>query len=511
MKLTEEQLKLFATDNQEAERAYKEEGYLAKSKRNAFQRDRDRIIASTAFFRLDGKTQVFYADSKDHVRNRLTHSLGVYSIADSIGKQLCLNADLIAAISLGHDLGHTPYGHIGERTLNHIMNGCEDILYINSNMKDVQKGFKHNLHSFREVTKLSHHDRSHPGLNLSKQALWGIANHTKLEYEKCDKPCLSPSIIRNLHNNNGLYACEKSLSVGFYEDDDNQLRYDKEKYIPIDNKYWTPEAVVVSVADEIDQRMHDIGDAVEMKITNIAEIGAEFEKLMKSFIDDDHALELHDIMKSYGTEAGNDSESSYGISRFSRLLAHIYVDRFVEYYDMIMSQVIEDNHIKNKQDYNQYRETRYPETLRFDLAFGDSDKNLHKLMKRMILQSHKVQLADGRASLIIRSLFKAFVSNPKQLPDKALLRLALNFDKIHPEVSSKLFGNNVDIRLIKNIKDELVEKHLFHNWKADKENYVILLRTICDFIAGMTDQYADSYYHELYGTKDISIDIKEID
>jgi dGTPase len=499
---------MLASDNIKAERVYDEDGYLVNTHRKPYQRDRDRIVASTSFYRLDGKTQVFYADSKDHIRNRLTHSMGVLSIADSIGKQLFLNSDLVAAIALGHDLGHTPYGHIGERTLNHIMNGCEDILYINANLKDTQRGFKHNLQSFREVTILSHHDRSHPGLNLTKQTLWGLVNHTKLSYDKCDTPCLSPSIIRNLHSNNSHFACGRSLTVDFYEADDIQHRTKEEKYIPFDNRYWTPEAIVVSVADEIDQRTHDIADAVEMGVADIPEIADEFNKHMHTFLSEEHKQELNDIIKVYGS-SGRDNKSSYGLTRFSRLLAEVYIGIFLDYYDRTMCDLIREHGINNKDDYWSYREHGYPETLRFDLIYGESDKQLHKHLKKLILQSHKVQLADGRASLIIRSLFKAFVSNPKQLPDKALLRLALNLDKVHPEASSQIFGDNVDKRLIKNIKDELVEKYLFHNWKSDKDNYVILLRTICDFIAGMTDQYADSYYHELYGIKDISLDFKE--
>ncbi|EHR0219180.1 HD domain-containing protein [Clostridium perfringens] len=95
--------------------------------RNEFERDRDRIMYSRAFRRLSGKTQVFLAGNDDHVRTRLTHTLEVAQIARTISKALGLNEYLTEAIALGHDIGHTPFGHIGERMLNSIMNGCYKI------------------------------------------------------------------------------------------------------------------------------------------------------------------------------------------------------------------------------------------------------------------------------------------------------------------------------------------------------------------------------------------------
>lgn len=103
-------------------RFYEDKGYNSNIiSREPFQRDRDRIIHSRAFRRMMHKTQVFNANKGDHFRNRLTHTLEVSQIARSIGKYLQLNDELVEAIALGHDLGHTPFGHIGERTLNTIL------------------------------------------------------------------------------------------------------------------------------------------------------------------------------------------------------------------------------------------------------------------------------------------------------------------------------------------------------------------------------------------------------
>jgi len=123
--------------------------------RTCFQRDRDRILHSKAFRRLKHKTQVFISPSGDHYRTRLTHTLEVSQISRTIGRVLRLNEDLIEAISLGHDLGHTPFGHIGEYALNNIM----------------KNGFEHNEQSRRVLQSLEK-------LNCTEEVLDGVENHT---------------------------------------------------------------------------------------------------------------------------------------------------------------------------------------------------------------------------------------------------------------------------------------------------------------------------------------------
>lgn len=95
-----------------------------EKERSLFQRDCDRILYSKEFRRLNGKTQVFVSGFDDNMRNRLTHTLQVAQIANSISNALGLNLELTKAIALGHDVGHTPFGHVGERVLNYMMNGC---------------------------------------------------------------------------------------------------------------------------------------------------------------------------------------------------------------------------------------------------------------------------------------------------------------------------------------------------------------------------------------------------
>lgn len=126
--------------------------------RTDFQRDRDRIIYSKAFMRLKNKTQVFFSPEGDHYRTRLSHTLDVSQVARSIARVLCLNEDLAEAIALGHDLGHTPFGHSGERCLNAL----------------ASQGFKHNEQSLRVCDVL---EKNGEGLNLTLEVRDGILNH----------------------------------------------------------------------------------------------------------------------------------------------------------------------------------------------------------------------------------------------------------------------------------------------------------------------------------------------
>ncbi len=170
--------------------------------RTIFQRDRDRIIHSSAFRRLQYKTQVFVNHEGDYYRTRITHTMEVAQIARSIARSLGLNQDLTEAIALAHDLGHTPFGHSGEKVLNEIM-------------KD-EGGFEHNAQSYRIVTHLEDKYPAFRGLNLSYEVLEGVDKH--------------------------------------------RTRYDR----PLDTvgEQYTLEAQIVDLADEIAYTSHDLDDGL---------------------------------------------------------------------------------------------------------------------------------------------------------------------------------------------------------------------------------------------------------
>ncbi|MCW5299419.1 deoxyguanosinetriphosphate triphosphohydrolase [Herbaspirillum lusitanum] len=192
----------------------------APGSRTEYQRDRDRIIHSTAFRRLEYKTQVFVNHEGDLFRTRLTHSIEVAQIARSCARNLRLNEDLVEAISLAHDLGHTPFGHAGQDELN-------------SCMKDFG-GFEHNLQSLRVVDDLEQHYGAFDGLNLMFETREGILKHC------------SPANARQLG------------AIG--------QRF-------IDKKQPSLEAQLANLADEIAYNNHDIDDGLRSGLLTIAQLG----------------------------------------------------------------------------------------------------------------------------------------------------------------------------------------------------------------------------------------------
>ncbi len=157
--------------------------------RSPFQRDRDRIIHSNAFRRLEYKTQVFVYHEGDHYRTRLTHTIEVAQISRTIARALGLNEDLSEAIALAHDLGHPPFGHSGEKVLDELMKE--------------HGGFEHNAHSLRIVEELEKRYPGFNGLNLTWEVREGIAKHNSEhdrpglnpEYKKDESPCLEAQIV----------------------------------------------------------------------------------------------------------------------------------------------------------------------------------------------------------------------------------------------------------------------------------------------------------------------------
>jgi dGTPase len=149
--------------------------------RNDFERDRDRIIHARAFRRLNDKTQVFTRRYSDHFRNRLTHTLEVAQIARTVAAQLGLNADLVEALALAHDLGHPPFGHAGEKALDAVM-------------REHGYCFDHNLHALRIVEDFEQRYASFPGLNLTFEVREGLVKHSR-DYSAEEFPELAEYLL----------------------------------------------------------------------------------------------------------------------------------------------------------------------------------------------------------------------------------------------------------------------------------------------------------------------------
>src|SRR5512142_1200800 len=171
--------------------------------RTAFQRDRDRILHTTAFRRLEYKTQVFVYSEGDYYRTRLTHTLEVSQIARTFARTLGANEDLTEAISLAHDLGHTPFGHSGERKMNELMRPYG--------------GFNHQEQSLRIVTELEKRFPDFPGLNLTYEVREGIAKH-ETEYDVVNPVEYNPSEAATLEAQLASAADETAYSTADLDD-----------------------------------------------------------------------------------------------------------------------------------------------------------------------------------------------------------------------------------------------------------------------------------------------------
>jgi dGTPase len=197
--------------------------------RTAYQRDRDRIIHSSAFRRLKHKTQVFVYHEGDHHRTRLTHSIEVAQIARSVSRTLGLNEDLAEALALAHDFGHTPFGHAGEEALHQAMEGFG--------------GFDHNAQTLRILTKLEARYAEFDGLNLTWESLEGIVKH--------NGPLIGPGIAKPLPMAISEYVADHDLEI---------------------HTWPSAEAQVAALSDDIAYNNHDIDDGLRAGLFTVADL-----------------------------------------------------------------------------------------------------------------------------------------------------------------------------------------------------------------------------------------------
>lgn len=339
-------------------------------KREPFQRDRDRIMHSRAFRRLMHKTQVFNANLGDHYRNRLTHTLEVSQIARSIGKALELNDELIEAIALGHDLGHTPYGHTGERTLDEILKGNRiDKI---PNQKD---GFKHNLQSLRVIDEIETRCFDYNGLNLTLGVREGIIKHTKVK--KDGKLC------QDSENNYFNMNLDNPFSFSF-------------------------EGQVVALADEIAQYTHDLEDSVRSRIISIDDI-IKFP-IIKNILDNKG-------IKDYKSEFPNDPAF-----HIRTIVIHDYIDLLIK--DVIeTSTPLVNNYINQyKPTFNNINNCVNESCINLSEDIGKQAKTIYNELTKKVIMSDSISVADSKSEYVITQLFRAFYHHPKQLPDYVLTR-----------------------------------------------------------------------------------------
>lgn len=511
-----------------------EDDILSTIDRSEFARDRDRILFSRAFRRLQHKTQVFSNESGDHFRTRLTHTLEVSQISRSLARYLQADEYLVEAIAIGHDIGHTPFGHQGERVLDDVMMGEDDLGLIKCHFDF--GGFRHNYNILRVLDIVQSKFENHDGLNLSWQVLEGILKHTKVKrHSSRNNKAKSWDI--------DLFISNPSLKDRLY------LRYDHSV---------TLEGQIVAIADEIAQRQHDIDDGLRYTKLRM-EVDIVYKDIIKicqEIIKDETLATKEQYTKAIKLlrdleiklTANRDSKNS--LFKNDSLVRDI-----IEYFILDVfnySRGVIQNGVKLINDVD--RRILDKKIIYFSPIGKMFNDKLEALVKNRILNSYEVNKFDGKSRFIVRQLFKAYYTNPLQMPSYALYRLERNLKQKADTCKIKLLlekGNTTEMKginfktmdraivkaLISSLKLEKINvnvevpvdlKYLFEESSDEKEiskfyyklkelnagmddnsnqtvflrclidNHYMYLATICDYISGMSDNYAKKEYKELY-------------
>jgi dGTPase len=365
----ERRLALFATRSSEARRRGVADGGSDGDERLAFQRDRDRILHSRAFRRLKHKTQVFVPHTADHARTRLTHTLEVGQLARTIARSLGLNEDLVEAIALAHDVGHTAFGHTGEKVLDEILRGGSPELALPPAVTAEVGAFKHNYQSLRVVDLLEWR-YEHPGLDLSDQVREGILKHTSWK-----------------------------LGFPFPLEHAPSLRLDCACHL---------EGQAVAAGDEIAQQTHDLEDglrAAAVGLDAVEELGV-----------------AQRVIESLG--------GSYREERRRWLRQHLLVRGtirlFVTDVTAAAAARLERRCARHGiSDHSRWVE-HAPELSQTTVWFSPEIEPLFDELKafiyRFIINHAAVNRQDWRARKVITALYRAYWTNPLTLPSYVLLR-----------------------------------------------------------------------------------------
>ena len=339
--------------------------------RTAFQRDRDRILHTTAFRRLEYKTQVFVNTEGDYYRTRLTHTLEVAQIGRTVARALGANEDLEEAICLAHDLGHSPFGHSGERILDQLM---ED-----------QGGFDHNKQSLRIVTKLENRFAEFPGLNLTWETREGIVKH-ETEYDVSDAEDYDPHLRGHL------------------------------------------EAQIANAADELAYSAHDLDDGLRSGLISTDQLAdLQLWQLLIESID-------------WKGEPLNELDRK----RIIRRMIGIEVRDLIEATD----KKIKDSGVNSVEELQKLSYN----VISFSDEMAAKNRELKDFLFKNLYKNYRVIRMQVKAEGIITDLFQAYEKNPLMLPEHIQGRV-----------------------------DEIG-----------------LQRSICDYIAGMTDRFAIDEHKKLF-------------
>ena len=344
--------------------------------RTPFQRDRDRIIHSAAFRRLEYKTQVFVYHEGDHYRTRLTHTMEVAQITRTIARALGLNEDLAEAIALAHDLGHPPFGHTGEEILDSLMKGSGD--------KD---GFEHNGHTLRIVEELEVRYPKFRGLNLTYEVREGVVKHGS-EYDRPEA--------------NEEYDVDSGPTM---------------------------EAIIADMADEIAYNNHDIDDGLSSEMITINQLN--------------EVTLWREIFTEVKKELPNEDFRIHKAQTIKKIID-------IQATDLVNNtlKIIKEKNINSVRDVRKIGKS----SSDFSEEMSKKNRELKTFLRENLYRHNRVLRMANKAKRILSDIFGVYKADPRVLP--------ANFIK-----EFETYGE---------------------------------LRTICDYIAGMTDRFALNEHSKLF-------------
>lgn len=434
--------------------------------RSEFQRDRERIVHAKAFRRLVDKAQIFTSTKGDHYRTRMTHTLEVSQIARGIARELNVNVDLTEAIALAHDIGHTPFGHQGERTLDDILKNRIEIIQ-DANLINFG-GFKHNFHGLRVLSYLEEKYLEHEGLNLSYQVLEGILKHTKFKVNNC----MDCEDDKTACGNN---CCEISH---FLINGHKELLYLNDQFA------HTLEGQIVNIADEIAQRGHDLDDA-------FAAHHLTLDQLLTAV-----SIKKMDPIRKIIDKLETDLNVMEKAKRFFDRQDMIRSRLVPEILNYFIRDVVSESNI-NVKEYESNSLDGIDRKLVDFSSIGKFMVNyLEKIISKKVLNSSEVTRFDDKSRRIITELFKAYYHNPKLLPDSTLQRIYIEIRKVSQDV---IDFRASDPKIVAKELQSICYGQSSNEKIVDKRK--ILVRSITDYIAGMTDNFAINEYKSIITSK----------
>ncbi|NLS95921.1 MAG: dNTP triphosphohydrolase [Planctomycetaceae bacterium] len=427
------------------------------------------MLYSRSFRRLRLKTQIYPEHTADHLRTRLDHTLEVAQIARHLARQLRLNEDLADAISLAHDVGHTPFGHSGERALHTFLGHWNETHNLGLD------GFKHNWQGLRVVDKLEKSYPEHDGLNLTRAVRIGILNHTSLKYS------------------------ERAGLPDWPENHCSCDMWDKLCFDPSDRRYSLFEVQTCHLADEIAQVIHDLEDAIISEAFGLEEIVRNRNEypLLASCLDNiqssvkqmlveqsDNPLQHLESWTDWSRfPFADQDQSSKLVLRLRSEMIYVITIAVLDFSQGALDEW-EQRHLVSSQEETQIEEFNNLVNggVPFDdcVTFGSSEtgRNFEELKTKLtdrVIRSERVNRMDGKADYVLRHILQVYLTSPKQVHQSVLDQYV---KQAHPE--------NADIRGWK--RKELAQL------QKDKD----FVRAVVDYVSGMTDRFALQEYDQLY-------------